>query len=149
MSWTSIALRSFHIQRNVTLRSVIIRKESQCCSFSTAPSLYKSKSSFASQPAPPTVGDVPVINTKGKGPKGASKNQTGPNTKRGNVEQERKEDEGRYKSSTQDQNLPGESFEEDGLKANMQRAVHRCKETINQKISSYGRADPCESISEM
>lgn len=117
---------------------------SQVREISSSISTLKSRSSFASEPAPPTPGDVPVINTKGKGLKGASKGQKGAATRRGYEERSQLSDDRRYTSSTGNQEMPGEKFEEDTMKANMQRAVQRCKDTISNKTASYGRADPCE-----
>jgi hypothetical protein len=113
---------------------------------STSTSTLKSKSSFASEPTPPTIGDVPVINTKGKGPQGASKGPKGTPTKKGNVERSQIDDDRRYTSSTENQEMPGEKFEMGNSQSNMQRAVQRCKDTISKKVASYGRADPCEFI---
>lgn len=109
---------------------------------SSTPYWKKSKSSFASEPAPSTPGDVPVINTKGKGSKGASKGSRGTKSKRGDKEESIKDDASRYSTSTENTNLPGEKYQEEALQANMQRAVQRCRETISQKVSSHGRADP-------
>jgi hypothetical protein len=102
----------------------------------------KSRKSLASEPAPSTPGEVPVIKTKGKGAKGASKNVRGAKSKRGNEEEDELQDEDQYKSSTTSQDLPGERFDEEGLRANMERAVKRCRDTISQKVVGHGRADP-------
>lgn len=148
MSWTSTALSALRAQsRTCTGRAAVQLQAIPSISchirlISSTPHFNKSKSSFASEPAPSTPGDVPVINTKGKGSKGASKGTRGAKSKRGDKEESIIDDNSRYGTSTENSELPGEKYKEEALQANMQRAVQRCRETISQKVSSHGRADP-------
>jgi ribosome recycling factor len=59
-----------------------------------------------------------VTRTKGKGAKGVQK------------------------TTTTNDELPGEEFAEGKQKENMQRAVQRCRETVARLVGSHGRADP-------
>ncbi|UZJ52148.1 hypothetical protein CBS101457_001468 [Exobasidium rhododendri] len=145
MSLFSIANHSIHGQAGRYLRHSLVYHARLCPSarlLSTTTHVGKSKKSFATEPPPATPADVPVIKTKGKGAKGASKNARGPKSKRGNAEEDEMQDEDHYKSSTTNKDLPGEKFDEEGLRANMERAVKRCKDTISQKVVGHGRADP-------
>lgn len=140
MSWTP-ALACLRAQAR-TLGGRAVAQPSQLRLLSVTRTAAKSKRSSASEPAPPTPGDVPVIHTKGKGAKGASKAPRGARSKRGDAEEAERDDSERYSTSTGNEELPGERFDEQGLRENMERAVKRCRETISQKVASHGRADP-------
>jgi hypothetical protein len=150
MNWTPL-LGSIRSQGSRSIIAPILRTQYQPVQsrwLTTTGSVGKSKKSLASEPPPSTPGDVPVINTKGKGAKGASKNNRGTRSKRGNVEEaEMQQDDednsgGKYATSTENQELPGERFDEGSLKSNTERAVKRCKDTVGQKVAGFGRADP-------
>lgn len=112
---------------------------------------HKSKRSRASAVEnvdEPRVGDedVPVMNTKGKGAKAAKSGSRGTKSKRGDVEQAEVEDDSRYQTSTKNDELPDEKYHEEAVKANMRRAVERCKNTVTKMIGMQGRADPGECL---
>lgn len=105
----------------------------------------RSKASFASNVNEPSAGkgeeDVPVLNTKGKGSK--SQATRGAKSKRGNREEyELENDDNTFSTTTKNDEMPGERYDEKALKANMQRAVERCKQTVTQMVGMQGRADP-------
>ncbi|MCO5590010.1 hypothetical protein L7F22_043979 [Adiantum nelumboides] len=103
---------------------------------------FKSRRSRVEEPAGETVGEVPVMKTKGKGAKGASSSQRGTKSKYTQKEEGIREEDSRYRTTTTNEELPGEKFSEEALKENMRRAFQRCKETITRMVGSHGRADP-------
>ncbi|CAO1618882.1 unnamed protein product [Parajaminaea phylloscopi] len=104
----------------------------------------KSRASLASNVDEPRVGDgdVPVMKTKGKGANATKSGARGAKSKRGNREQDEVEDDSSYKTSTKNEDLPGESYNEDTIKSNLKRSVERCKQTVMQMVGMHGRADP-------
>ncbi|KAL9936016.1 hypothetical protein V8E36_004858 [Tilletia maclaganii] len=89
--------------------------------------------------------DVPVINTRGKGAKGAKSKPHGAKSKHGghgSREHEALDSGDGIATSTRNQDLPGEKFDLAQLSANMQRAVKRCRETISGMVGMMGRPDP-------
>lgn len=112
------------------------------------PALPKSKRSQVTTPAPAAPDEVPVIKTRGKGAKGASSTPKGARSKREDKMEDAEEGDGgegsssSRKTTTTDSSLPNERFDEAALKANMARAVSRCRETVAHMVGSHGRADP-------
>ncbi len=105
---------------------------------------FKSKRSSAQYIDPDAAqdDDVPVMKTKGKGSKnnrGAQSTSRGAKSKKGDAEQP---SDAEYKTSTRNQNLPGEAFDFDAISSHMSRAVERCKSTTSTLVGSVGRADP-------
>lgn len=109
-------------------------------SLQTTPAVSKSRRSQVTEPAPDLADEVPVIKTRGKGSKGASASPKGARAKRQAPGEE--QDVGETKTTTTDSSLPNERFNEESLKANMARAVKRCRDTVAQMVGSHGRADP-------
>lgn len=93
---------------------------------------FKSKRSSAQHidPRAADADDVPVIKTKGKGSK----------SKGSKRDPEASADE--YKTSTRNQELPGEAFDFEAISSHMSRAVERCRSTASTLVNSIGRADP-------
>lgn len=104
--------------------------------------LSKSRRSKVEEPSGNTVAEVPVMKTKGKGAKGASSSPKGTKSKYTQKEERIREDDSRYRTTTTNDELPGEKFSEEALKENMRRAFQRCKETVTRMVGSHGRADP-------
>lgn len=105
---------------------------------------FKSKRSSAQyiDPSAADADDVPVMKTKGKGSKsnrGASPTSRGARSKSGQSEQPSSSE---YKTSTRNQDLPGEAFDFDAVSSHMSRAVERCRSTTSTLVNSIGRADP-------
>ncbi|KAK0550285.1 hypothetical protein OC845_002722 [Tilletia horrida] len=90
--------------------------------------------------------DVPVLNTRGKGAKGAkSKQPHGAKSKHGShgTREARNADSGEgIATTTRNQSLPDEKFDLAHLSENMQRAVKRCRETVSSMVGMIGRPDP-------
>ncbi|CAO1629781.1 unnamed protein product [Sympodiomycopsis kandeliae] len=160
MRLNATALRSFtsSLPRNVSSARTIqtlarpaassslraIPPPASCCPSYVRYKSKRSKASFASNVDEPSAGqgeeDVPVMNTKGKGSK--SNATKGAKSKRGNREQAEVEDDRTYSTSTKNDELPGERYDEKALTSNMNRAVERCKSTVTQMVGMHGRADP-------
>ncbi|KAE8212440.1 hypothetical protein CF327_g3930 [Tilletia walkeri] len=89
--------------------------------------------------------DVPVLNTRGKGAKGAKSKPHGSKSKHGSHgtrEHEAAESGDGITTSTRNQNLPGEKFDLDQLSKTMAGAVKRCRETVSGMVGMMGRPDP-------
>ncbi len=84
------------------------------------------------------------MRTKGKGKAAASSTKGAAKSRKGGKEQAEREDPAKYKTSTKNDELPGEQFDQAQLSENMKRAVERCRATVTQKVGMMGRADPCE-----
>lgn len=102
-----------------------------------------SLASNADEPRTGNAGDVPVMKTKGKGKKDFSSGAPqGAKTKRGTREQEMVEDDSNFRSSTKNDELPGEVFRLDATEKDIKQTVEQCKSSINQMVGMQGRADP-------
>lgn len=110
--------------------------------FHSSSSMAKSRRSRVEEPSGETPGEVPVMKTKGKGVKGASSSPRGTKSKYTQKEEGKREEDSRYRTTTTNDELPGEQFSESAIKQNMQRAFQRCKETVTRMVGSHGRADP-------
>ncbi|KAK0536631.1 hypothetical protein OC835_001981 [Tilletia horrida] len=89
--------------------------------------------------------DVPVLNTRGKGAKGAKSKPHGSKSKHGghpHREHEAAQSGDGVATTTRNQELPGEKFDLAQLGENMQRAVQRCRETVSSMVGMMGRPDP-------
>ncbi|CAD6889791.1 unnamed protein product [Tilletia controversa] len=86
--------------------------------------------------------DVPVLNTRGKGAKGAKSKTGGSKSKHPNREHDAADSGDGIATTTRNQELPGEKFDIAQLAENMARAVKRCRETVSGMVGMMGRPDP-------
>lgn len=86
-----------------------------------------------------------MLKTRGKGRNATSAGPKGAKSKRGNKERDVTDNSDSYRTSTGNDELPGEKFSSEAMIENMTRAVERCKQTVSQMVGMQGRADPGET----
>lgn len=133
------------VQRRPTLRSGPSTPES-LPALAPADVRFKSKRSMAANVDEPYVEsqDTPVLKTRGKGRNATSAGPKGAKSKRGNKERDVTDNSDSYRTSTGNDELPGEKFSSETMIESMTRAVERCKQTVSQMVGMQGRADPGE-----